>query len=72
MNIYYNEKGDLLYIRLDENAESVTNRRITEDIVLDIDGQDKLVGIEILDASKNVNLERIFPISYGEKRKIAV
>jgi len=40
MNIFYNDKVDLLYIRLDERKQEVVNKRISEDIVLDI-GKDE-------------------------------
>ena len=56
MNILYNDKTDLLYIRLDERKQEVLNKRISEDIVLDIGKDERLIGIEILDASKHVNL----------------
>lgn len=64
MNIVYNDKTDLLYIRLDDKKQDVINRRVFEDIVLDIGENDRIVGIEILDASKHVSLERLLPIKY--------
>ena len=64
MKIYYDDKTDLLYIRLDEGKQEVVNKRVTEDIVLDIGGEDRIVGIEILDASKHVNLETLLPVHY--------
>lgn len=64
MNIIYNDKTDLLYIRLDDRKQDVINRRITEDIVLDIGENDRIVGIEILDASKHVTLDRLLPVKY--------
>ncbi len=42
MNIVYNDKTDLLYIRLDDRKQDVINRRITEDIVLDIGEGDRI------------------------------
>lgn len=69
MNIIYNDKSDLLYIRLDDRKQDVINRRIAEDIVLDIGEGDRLVGIEILDASKHVALEKILPVTF-EKAKM--
>ena len=65
MNILYNDKTDLLYIRLDDRKQEVINRRVSEDIVLDIGENDKVIGIEILDASKHVNLERLLPVKYA-------
>jgi uncharacterized protein YuzE len=64
MEILYNVKTDLLYIRLDDQKHAVINRRISDDIVLDISEGDRIVGIEILDASKHLNLERLLPVNY--------
>ena len=64
MNILYNDKTDLLYIRLDDKKQEIINRRVSEDIVLDIGEDDKIVGIEILAASKHVSLEKLMPINY--------
>ncbi|MBU2585496.1 MAG: DUF2283 domain-containing protein [Bacteroidetes bacterium] len=64
MKIIYNDKTDLLYIRLDDRTQDVVNKQATEDIVLDIGEGDKIVGIEILDASKHIILERLLPMKY--------
>ena len=64
MNIVYNDKIDLRYIRLDESKQEVINKRIAEDIVLDIGENDRIVGIEILDASRHVTLEKLLPVKY--------
>lgn len=68
MNILYNDKSDLLYIRLDDKKQNVINRRVSEDIVVDIGEDDRIVGIEILDASKHVTLDKILPIKYDVTR----
>ena len=70
MNIVYNDKIDLFYIRLDDQRQEVINRRISEDIVLDIGEGDRIVGIEILDASKRLNLERLLPVKYEILSKV--
>ena len=64
MHITYNDRTDLLYIRLDDRKQDVINRRVTEDIVLDIGEGDRIVGIEILDASKHITLDKLLPIKY--------
>jgi uncharacterized protein YuzE len=64
MQILYNDKTDLLYLRLDERKQEVVNKRLSEDIVLDIGEDGRIVGIEILDASKHLNLERLLPVKY--------
>jgi uncharacterized protein YuzE len=62
MQIHYNSKTDLLYLRLASTPQQVTNKRVTEDIVLDMDKDDKIIGIEIMDASKHINLEKLMPV----------
>ncbi len=64
MNIVYNDKTDLLYIRLDDKKQDVVNRRVSEDMVLDIGENDRIVGIEILDASKHVSLDKLLQVKY--------
>ncbi|MBI5756402.1 MAG: DUF2283 domain-containing protein [Nitrospirae bacterium] len=64
MKIIYNDKIDLLYIRLDDRKQDVINKRVTEDIVLDIGEDDRIVGIEILDASKHITLDKLLPVKY--------
>jgi uncharacterized protein YuzE len=66
LNIIYNDKADLLYIRLDERNQKVMNRRVSEDIVLDIGEDEKIIGIEILDASRHVSLEKLLPVKYSK------
>ena len=64
MHVSYNDKTDLLYIRLDDRRQEVINRRVSDDVVLDIGEEDKIIGIEILDASKHINLDRLLPVNY--------
>lgn len=64
MQVMYNAKTDLLYLQLDDRKQPVINKRLSEDIVLDIGNDDRIVGIEILDASKHLNLERLLPVEY--------
>ena len=64
MQILYNTKTDLLYIRFDDRKQHVMNKRISEDIVLDIGEDEKIVGIEVLEASKCLNLKELLPVQY--------
>ncbi len=66
MIIHYDSKTDLLYLRIASEDQEVTNKRITEDIVLDLGSDDKIVGIEIMEASKHVNLDKLMPIEYAK------
>ncbi len=64
MTIHYDSKTDLLYIRLDQQKHTLTNRRVNEDVVLDIDEKGKIVGIEIMDASRNIELDSLLPVEF--------
>jgi len=64
MQILYDTKTDLLYLRLDDRKQPVINKRLSEDIVLDIGEGDRIVGIEILDASRHLSLEKLLPVVY--------
>ncbi len=65
MQIVYDAKTDLLYMRLDERKQEVINRRVSDDIVLDVAEDEKIVGIEILDASKHLNLQGLLPVEFS-------
>ncbi|MGC8783592.1 MAG: DUF2283 domain-containing protein [Armatimonadota bacterium] len=65
MQIVYDARNDLLYLRLDDCQQPVVNERVSEDIVLDIGEGGQIVGIEILDASHRVNLQRLLPVEYA-------
>jgi uncharacterized protein YuzE len=64
MQIIYNPKSDILYIRLDEPKQEVINQRISDDVVLDMGVDEKIIGIEIMDASHRMNLKNIFPVEF--------
>lgn len=64
MQIFYNTKTDVLYLRLDDRKQKVVNQQLTEDILLDLGEGNRIVGIEILDASKRLKLDRLLPVSY--------
>jgi uncharacterized protein YuzE len=66
LEILYNSRTDLLYLRLDDRKQEVINQRVSEDIVLDIGENDRIIGIEILDASRNLNLDRLLPVTYRD------
>lgn len=64
MQVLYNSKTDLLYLRLDDRKQPVTNNRLSDDIVLDVGENDQIVGIEILDASHHLDLANLLPVKY--------
>ena len=71
MHILYDDKTDLVYLRLDNKKQDVINKRVSEDVVLDIGEGDRIVGIEIIDASRHLNLEELLPVEYGSHSAVA-
>jgi len=71
MQIIYNPKSDILYIRLDEVKQDVLNQRVSEDVVLDMASENRIIGIEIIDASTRLNLKNILPVEYQITANIA-
>lgn len=65
MVINYDSKTDLLYIRIDKRKSTVINKRITDDVVLDLGENDTIIGIEIMDASKHLHLEDLLPVKFN-------
>jgi uncharacterized protein YuzE len=58
MIIFYDNEVDALYLRLgDETPEGVIE--IAEGVNLDTTSNNRIVGIEILDASKKIDLKTI-------------
>jgi len=51
-------------MRLDDRKQEVINKRVSEDVVLDIGEGGRIIGIEIVDASKHVTLDRLLPVRY--------
>jgi uncharacterized protein YuzE len=58
MRISYYPDTDSLYIDLSEQP-SAESREISEGVVLDYDAQGRLVGIDIDNASKKVELKKL-------------
>jgi uncharacterized protein YuzE len=69
MQITYNGKTDLLYIRPDDRKQPVINRRLADDVMLDIGERERIVGIEILDASEHLNLGQLLPVQFEIARE---
>ncbi|HWR59627.1 MAG TPA: DUF2283 domain-containing protein [Thermodesulfovibrionales bacterium] len=58
MRVHYDNKVDALYIKLgNQKPEGVVE--ISEGVNLDTTSENKIVGIEILNASKKMNLKTI-------------
>jgi len=58
MKVYYDDEVDALYLKLgDESPEGVIE--LSEGVNLDTTSEDKIVGIEILNASKKIDLKTV-------------
>lgn len=58
MKLNYYAETDSLYIDLSERP-STESREVSEGVVLDYDAQDNLVGIDIYNSSKKVQLDQL-------------
>ncbi|HEY4494948.1 MAG TPA: DUF2283 domain-containing protein [Patescibacteria group bacterium] len=75
MRFHYDKKQDALYIRFNENRYSESDE-IKEGVIFDYDKKNKIIGIEILDVSKNLPkkfqselLKKDFPFLFTAESK---
>ncbi len=61
MKIRYAPEVDALYISFKKRPTEVTTFRLSEDVAIDLGPKEEIVGIEILDASEHLSLERLKP-----------
>ena len=64
MRITYDAEADAAYIYLTDLIDAPDTRDVDTDIYLDFDSGDRLVGIEVLDASKRLDLDYLAPLLY--------
>ncbi len=66
MKIYYDKNVDAAYLKMsDEQATGVVE--VSEGVNLDLTEDGKIVGIEILDATKKFPLQSLFSCEYDPK-----
>ena len=66
MKIYYDKNVDAAYLKMsDEQATGVVE--VSEGVNLDLTEDGKIVGIEILDATKKFPLQSLFSCEYDLK-----
>jgi len=61
MKISYDPDVDALYISFKQGPTELTTIRLSEDFAIDLGPKEEILGIEILDASEHLNLERLQP-----------
>ena len=66
VRVEYDEKSDAMYIWL-RKAKYDISEELAENVVLDLDKNGRIIGIEVLDASKNLGKELVTRILNTEK-----
>lgn len=61
MKISYDPKVDAAYISFKKGPLQVTTIRLTEDIAIDFGPNEEIVGIEVLDASEHLEIQKDAP-----------
>ncbi len=61
MKIKYDPKVDAAYISFKKGPTQVTTVRLTEDVAVDLGPHEEIVGIEVLDASKHLGIDKAQP-----------
>jgi uncharacterized protein YuzE len=68
MKVYYDDEVDALYLKLgDETPNGVIE--ISEGVNIDTTSENKLVGIEILNASRRIDLKTMLSYSFEFEKK---
>lgn len=61
MKISYDQQVDALYISFKQGPTELTTVRLSEDVAIDLGPKEEIVGIEVMDASEHLSLERMKP-----------
>ena len=60
MKTLYDAEADALYVRFSD-THVVESEEVSDGVVLDFDGEGRIVAIEVLDASKKLSADAKFP-----------
>ena len=71
VRVEYSEKSDAVYIWL-RRAKYDISEELAENVIMDLDKRGRIIGIEVLDASKNIGKELLTKILETEKLVTAV
>jgi len=66
VQVEFDSKADAMYIRL-RKAKYEISEELAENVIMDLDKRGRIIGIEILDATKNLGKELINKILKTEK-----
>ena len=67
MKVKYEPEYDIAYIHIAGEVKYVGTHSLDLDIHLDLDEEGRLLGIEILDATRRLDLERPFMVTLDDK-----
>jgi len=69
MKVYYDDEVDALYLKLgDDSPDGVIE--ISEGVNIDTTSENKIIGIEILNASKKLDLTSLLSYSFEFEKEI--
>ncbi|MFQ5340407.1 MAG: DUF2283 domain-containing protein [Anaerolineae bacterium] len=64
MRITFDPKADAMYIRLQPDGTLVSEtREVTEDVLIDLDEDENIIGLEILFASRQIPLNELLSVN---------
>jgi len=66
VRVEYDQKADAMYIWL-RKAKYDISEELAENVIIDLDKNERIVGIEVLDASKNLGKELVTKMLQTEK-----
>jgi uncharacterized protein YuzE len=66
VQVEYDKKADAMYIRI-RKAKYDISEELAENVILDMDKNGRIIGIEVLDASKNLGKDIVAKILNTEK-----
>ncbi len=64
MRIEYDKQADAIYIQIQEK-EVASSKEIEEGVVIDFDEEKKVIGFEVLNASKKFDIKDITAVNIG-------
>jgi uncharacterized protein YuzE len=70
IRVEYDSKADAMYIWL-RKARYEISEELAENVIIDLDKSGRIIGIEILDATKNLGKELVNKILNTEKLVVA-
>ena len=71
MKVFYDDEVDALYIQF-EQTKPVAVTELSDGINLDVTEENKVIGIEILDASRRISLDTILSYSLNVEKTVSV